>query len=78
MISQNQSGFKLGDLSINQVLAIINLDVSFKQKERFLIFLKFLTEKWHEAVIYKIKQYDNSNDVFVTLVDTLTEYKAST
>ena len=63
LISSNQSGFKPGDSSINQLLSIIreiyeSFDEGLKVKSVFLDITKAFDEVWHDGIIYKLTQME--------------------
>ena len=62
LISDNQSGFKLGDSSVKQLLSITHeiyhsLDNSLEVRSVFLDIVKTFDKVWHEGLILKLNQY---------------------
>ena len=60
LISQNQSGFKPGDSSINQLISITHevyqpFDDGLEIIGDFLDISKAFDKVWHEGLIYKLK-----------------------
>ena len=60
-ISSNQSGFKLGDSCINQLLSITHeiyksFDVGLEVRSVFLDISKAFVKVWHDGIIYKLTQ----------------------
>ena len=58
LISSNQSGFKLGDSCINQLLSITHeiyesFDVGLEVRSVFLDISKAFDKVWHDGIIYK-------------------------
>ena len=63
LISQNQSGFRPGDSTINQLLSITNeIYEAFENFEEvravFLDISKAFDKTWHAGLIYKLKRWD--------------------
>ena len=61
LMTENQSGFKLGDSCINQLLAITHdiyksLDDGFEVKGVFLDIFKAFNKVWYDGLIDKLKQ----------------------
>ena len=61
LISQNQSGFKLGDSCINQLVSITHeiyqsFNDGLEVRGVFLDISKAFDKVWHEGLIYKMKQ----------------------
>ena len=68
LISENQSGFRPGDSSINQFLSITHeiyqsLDDSLQVKAVFLDISKTFDIVWHKGLIFKLKQNGISNKI---------------
>ena len=80
LISPNQSGFKLGDSCINQLLAISHeiynsFDDRFEVRGVFLDISKMFDKVWHEGLIFKLKQNCISGNLLNLLRDFLRNRK---
>ena len=80
LISSNQSGFKLGDSCINQLLSIIHeiyesFDVELEARSVFLDISKAFDKVWHDGIIYKLTQNGISGNLIKILQDFLMERK---
>ena len=80
LISPNQSGFKLGDSCINQLLAISHeiynsFDDGFEVRGVFLDISKMFDKVWHEGLIFKLKQNCISGNLLNPLRDFLRNRK---
>ena len=69
LISPNQSGFKPGDLCINQRLSITHeiyksFDAGLEVPGIFLDISKALDKTWHQGLLYKLKQNGISGKLF--------------
>ena len=75
LISDNQSGFKLGDSCINQLLFIthefINLLMIILKSELFLDISKAFNKVWHKGLIYKLKQNGILGNILNIIIDFL-------
>ena len=76
LISDNQSGFKPGDLCINQLFSITHeihqsFDDNLKVRAVFLDISKTIYEVWHEGLIYKLKQNGISGNILNTTMNFL-------
>ena len=74
-ISQNQSGFKLGDSCINKLLAFTHeIGNSFNAcldiRALFLDISKAFDKVWHQGLLYKLKQ----SGILGNLLETLTDF----
>ena len=72
LISLNQSVFKPGDSSINQLLSITNeifqsLDEGFEVRSVFLDISKAFDKAWHKGLIFKLSQNSISGNLLVIL-----------
>ena len=79
-ISSNQSGFKLGDSCINQLLSITHeiyesFDVGLEVRSVFLDISKAFDKVWHDGIIYKLTQNGISGNLLNLLEDFLKERK---
>ena len=79
LILSNQSGFKLGDSCINQLLSITHeiyesFDVGLEVRSVFLDISKAFDKVWHDGIIYKLTQNGISGNL-VNLEDFLKERK---
>ena len=68
LITPHQSGFKPGDLCINQLLSITHeiyksFDDGFDVRRVFLDISKAFHKVWHDGVIFKLEQSDISGDL---------------
>ena len=72
-LSPNQSGFRLGDSGINQILSNIEILNVFDKGLQFCgIFLdisKALDKECHDGLIFKLRQNDISGDIINILRD---------
>ena len=80
ILAPNQSGFKLGDSCINQLLSITHeiyssFDVGFEVRSVFLDIYKDFDKVWHEGIIFKLKQNGISDDLLNILSDFLRNRK---
>ena len=80
LISTNQSGFKPGDSSMNQLLSITHeiyksFDDGLEVRSVFLDISKAFDKVWHEGVIFKLKQNGISGDLLNILTDFLSNRK---
>ena len=76
LISQNQTGFKLGDSCIKQLLSITNeiyksFDDEWEVKSIFLDISKAFDKVWHQGVILKLKQNGISGNLLKIIEDFL-------
>ena len=76
LISSSQSGFKPGDLCINQLLSITHdiyqsFDNAFEVRDVFLDISKAFGKVWHKGVFYKLKQNGTAGNLLKTLADFL-------
>ena len=80
LISPNQSGFKPGDSSINQLISITHeiyeaLDAGREVRSVFLDILKAFDKVWHEGVLFKPVQNRISGNFLKLLTDFLKNRK---
>ena len=80
LISPNQSGFKPGDSSTNQLVSITHeiyqsFDDGFEVRSVFLDISKAFDKVWHNGLIYKLKQNGVAGDLLDTLTNFLKERK---
>ena len=80
LISSNQSGFKLGDSCINQLLSITykiykTCDDRFEERGVFLDISKAFDKVWHKGIIFKLKQNGISGKLLSVLSDFLKDRK---
>ena len=80
LISDNQSGFKLGDSCLNQLLSITHeiyqsFDDNLEVRAVFLDISKALDKVWHKGLIYKLKQNGISGNILNTIIDFLSSRK---
>ena len=76
VISSNQSGFKLGDSCINQLLSITHeiyksFDVGLEVRSVFLDISKAFDKVWHDGIICKLTQNEISGNLRNLLEDFL-------
>ena len=80
LISPNQSGFKPGNSSINQLLSITHeiyesSDAGREVRSVFLDISKAFNKVWHDGIIYKLTQNGISGNLLNVLEDFLKERK---
>ena len=76
LISSNQSGFKLGDSCIYQLLPITHesyqsFDNGFEVRGIFLDINKAFDKVWHKGLIFELKQNVVTGDLLNILIDFL-------
>ena len=76
LLTENQSGFRPGDSTINQLLSITHeIYASFEQfdetRAAFLDLSKAFDKTWHDGLIYKLKSFGISGDLLALLKDYL-------
>ena len=82
LISNNQSGFKPGNLCINQLLCITHniyqsLDDGLRTRSVFLDIYKAFDEVWHKVLLFKLKQNGRSGNLLNTVTNFLYQRKQS-
>ena len=80
LISQNQSGFKRGDSSINHLISITHnifnsLHEGLEMTGVFLDISKAFDKVWHKGLIYKVQQNGVSSQLLNILIDFLNNRK---
>ena len=75
LISHNQSGFKPGNLCINQLLCITHdicqsPDDGLETRSVFLDISKAFDKVWHEGLLFKLKQ----NGLWDNLLNAITDF----
>ena len=80
LLAPNQSGFKPGGSSINQLLSITHeiyssFDNGFEVRSVFLDISKAFNKVWHEGIIFKLQQNGISDDLLNILSDFLRKKK---
>ena len=80
LICHNQSRFKPGDSSINQLLSITHeiyqsFDDGLDVRGVFLDISKVFDKVWHKSLIYKLKQNGISGNLLDTINDFLNSRK---
>ena len=80
LISANQSGFKLGDSYINQLLSITHniyksFDDGFEVRGVFLDISKAFDKVWHDGFIFKLQENRISGNLLKVLKHFLTNRK---
>ena len=80
LIPPNQSGFKLEDSCINQLLSIIHniyksVDCGYEVRGVFLDISKSFGKVWHDGIIFKLEQNDISGKLHKLLHDFLVNRK---
>ena len=76
LIAANQSGFKLGDSCINQLIAITHeiyqtFDAGYEVRGIFLDTSNTFDKVWHEGLIFKLKQNGISGKLLNLIKDFL-------
>ena len=80
LLSPNQSGFRLGDSCINQLLSI-NLevlsafDMGLKVRGIFLDISKAFDKVWHNGLIFKLRENGICDEMFNVLEDFFSDIK---
>ena len=82
LISNNQSGFKPGNLCINQLLCITHniyqsLDDGLRTRGVFLDISKAFDEVWHKILLFKLKQNGISGNLLNIITNFLYQRKQS-
>ena len=80
LISHNQSGFKLGDSCINQLLCTAHdiyqsLDDGLETRGVFLDISKAFDKVWHKGLLFKLKQNGISGNLLNVITDFLYQRK---
>ena len=80
LIFSNQSGLKLGDPCINQILSITHeiygsFDVGFEVRGVLLDIWKVFDKIWHKGIIFKLKQNSISSKLLCVLSEFLKDRK---
>ena len=80
ILSPNQSGFRTGDLSINQLLSVTYhifnyFDEGMETRTVFLDIYKAFHKVWHKGLIYKFCQYGFTGSLLTLLTDFLSNRK---
>ena len=80
LISHNQSGFRPGDSSINQLLCITHdiyqsLDDGLATRGIFLDISKAFDKVWHKGLLFKLKQNGISGNLLNVITDFLYQRK---
>jgi len=80
LLSENQSGFRPGDSTINQLLAITteiynSFETLNETRAVFLDMSKAFDKVWHEALIFKMRKNGISGNLLNTLTNYLTNRK---
>ena len=80
LISQNQSGFKLGDSCISQLFCITHdiyqsLNDGLEARAVFFDISKAFDKVWHEDLLFKLKQSGISGNLLNVITDFLYQRK---
>ena len=80
LLSPNQSGFRTGDWYINQLLSITYdifhcFNEGMETRAIFLDVSKAFDKVWHKGIIYKLRQYVFTGNLFALLTDFLSNRK---
>ena len=80
LISHNQSGFKPGNLCINQLLCITHdicqsPDDGLETRSVFLDISKAFDKVWHEGLLFKLKQSGTSGNLLNVITHFLYQSK---
>ena len=75
-ITPNQSGFKIGDSCINQLISITHeicksFDDGYEVRGVFLDMSKAFDKVWYQGLYYKLRQNGISSELLNTLTDFL-------
>ena len=76
LITPNQSGFKIGDSRINQLISITHeiyksSDDGYEVRGVFLDISKAFDKVWHQGLHYKLRQNGTSGELLNILTDFL-------
>ena len=78
LLTPNQSGFRPGSSTVNQLLSITHQIYSgfeeFPLRETRAVFLdisKAFDKVWHDGLLFKLKNYGNSGSLFKIIKDFL-------
>ena len=75
LLTPNQSGFRLGDSTINQLLYITQEFPSRETHSVFLYISKAFDKVWHDGLILKLKNYGISGPLLVLIESYLSNPK---
>ena len=85
LLNQNQSGFRTGDSTVNQLLSIVNsifsafdCNPTLDVRSVYLDISKAFDRVWHQGLIYKLNQFGVSGKLLILIQSFLNDRKQRT
>ena len=85
LLNQNQSGFRTGDSTVNQLLSIVNsifsafdCNPTLDVRSVYLDISKAFDRVWHQGLIYKLSQFGVSGKLLILIQSFLNDRKQRT